>query len=29
VDPDRTLLAGGNRPLQLVKGGRVMREVLA
>ncbi|MGD2017923.1 MAG: DUF1501 domain-containing protein [Planctomycetota bacterium] len=29
VDPDRTLLAGGNRPLQLVKGGRVIREVLA
>ena len=29
VDPDRTLLAGGNRPLQLVKGGRVIREALA
>ena len=29
IDPDRTLLAGGNRPLRLVSGGRVLRDVLA
>jgi hypothetical protein len=29
VDPNKQLLAGGNRPLLLVKGGRVMRDVLA
>lgn len=29
VDPNKHLIAGGNRPLQLVKGGRVLRDVLA
>lgn len=29
VDPDKDLLAGGNRPLRLVKGGRVLADVLA
>jgi hypothetical protein len=28
IDPDKSLLAGGNRPLRLVKGGRVLHDVL-
>jgi hypothetical protein len=29
VDPEKTLMAGGNRPLKIVKDGRVVRDVLA
>jgi hypothetical protein len=29
IDPETRLVAGGNRPLALVKGGRVLRDVLA
>ena len=29
IDPDKDLLAGGNRPLRLVRGGRVLHDVLA
>ena len=29
VDPDKRLMAGGNRPLNIVKDGRVVRDVLA
>jgi len=29
VDPDKALMAGGNRPVRLVKGGRVLHDVLA
>jgi hypothetical protein len=29
IDPDRALLAGGNRPIRLVNGGRLLSEILA
>ena len=29
IDPDKALLAGGNRPVRLVKGGKVLRDLLA
>lgn len=29
VDPDKTLYAGGSRPLQVVRGGRLVRDILA
>jgi hypothetical protein len=29
IDPDKRLMGGGNRPIALVKGGRVLRDVLA
>ena len=29
VDPEKTLMAGGNRPLKIVKDGRIVRDILA
>jgi len=29
VDPEKTLMAGGNRPLKILKGGRLLKEILA
>ncbi|MDA1266392.1 MAG: DUF1501 domain-containing protein, partial [Planctomycetota bacterium] len=28
INPDKELLSGGNRPLRLVKGGRILRDLL-